>query len=150
AGAHEKEVAGRDPHAEAHDELGQGGEPQHGSREVHVLDPARDEAREHAVGLPAHERAVDEHDQEGVEDARLAGQEAREHRLQQERHHDRERGPEGLHRTDWSRTRGSRALLTTSTSSTWSKRAEGSTRMSLKSPEPLFTERTRPTTSPLG
>ena len=47
-------------------------------------------------------------------------------------------------------SRGSFVPCTTSTSSTWSKRADGSTRISLNSPAPRLTERTRPPPGPSG
>ena len=115
-----------------------------------VLDPARGHAREHAVHLAAGEAAVHEHDQERVEDARVAGHDLAERRLEQEGGQQRDRRPEHLHRTPWVMVSSGSGMRTTITSSSVLNCAEGVTTISLKSPLPRAAERTRPTTSPAG
>ena len=139
------------PHGVADEQLREGREPQHAPAEEDVLDPARGGPREHAVGLAAGEGAVDDHEKERVEVAAGSRHEVAERRLDEDRPRDGEARPErAAHSTDLGVSRGSFTWRTTRTSSRRSKRAEGSTRMSRKRPDPFPTNRTRPTTRPLG
>lgn len=116
-----------------------------------VLDPARRRARQHPVGLAPDEGAVGRDEQERVEVPPRRVHQVAEGRLDEDRPGDGEARPErAAHCTDLGVSSGSLACRTTRTSSSRSKRAEGSTRMSRKSPEPLPTYRTRPTTRPSG
>ena len=149
--AHDQEVAAPHPDRVAEQELREGREAEHGPGEVDVLHPSRGHAREHAMGLGPRERAVDRHEEEGIEQTRASVHEAAEGGLHQQGQEDSEGRPDPFsHRTLWLRVMGAFTFFTTSTSSTWSKRAEGSTRISLKRPAPFPTDLTRPTTSPLG
>jgi hypothetical protein len=120
------------------------------TRTLVVLHPAARGPRQHGVGLPAYEAAVDEHEDEEVHHPGLAGHHVGEGGLDEERHQQRDDRPEGLHRTDSVSWGGAGSAVATMTSSIFSKFAEGCTATSLKRPEPFPTERTRPTTSPLG
>src|SRR5574341_567357 len=115
-----------------------------------VLHPPRRGPGQHAVDLAPREGAVDEDQQERIEDPRLGRRDVRERALNEEGYDDRQDRPERPHRTESVRVASSEAGLRTRTSSRRSKRAEGATTTSRKRPEPAPTERTRPTTRPLG
>src|SRR6185503_19414633 len=146
----EVEARPREADAEAHQHLGQAGQAHHAPAELHVLHPAAGGSGEHGVGLPPHQAAVDEHQHEEVHHPGLAGHDVREGGLEEEGHQQGQGRPEDLHRTDSVSCGVGGVAAATMTSSIFSKFADGCTATSLKSPDPFPTERTRPTTGPLG
>src|SRR5207245_5438303 len=113
-------------------------------------DPARGRPRQHRVGLAPVERAVDQHDQERVHESRVAGRDEAEPRLQQQRHQQGAERQGQPHRTERSSAGFSALRRTTMTSSSFSRRAEGTTTTSLNRADGAATDRTRPRTRPFG
>ena len=151
ARAGDQEAAAGEAHHVADDQLRERREPEHPSAEEDVLHPAGRDTGQHAVRLAAEEGAGDDHEQERIEEPAGPGHEVAERRLDEHRGEDGRTRPEGPpHCTERGVSSDSCARLTTSTSSSRSKRADGSTRISRNSPEPSPTKRTRPTTSPFG